>query len=93
MPIGPKFPPTGRWVQTVIRWKVAEIWNVLSKGKEPVRVSDEDKVDSDKKLKEDESSSETEPDSKELVGSAEMSHFPKDTELELDRQRLSARKC
>ena len=63
------------------------------KGKEPERVSDEDEVDSDEELKEDQSSSEPNLDSEELVGSAETSHFPKDTELELDSQRLSARKC
>ena len=39
---------------------------------------------SDEELKEDESSSESDSDSKELVGSTETLDLPKDTELELD---------
>ena len=56
-------------------------------------MSDEDEVDSDEELKEYESSSESDSDSEDLAGSAERSDFRKDTELELDSQRLSARKC
>ena len=67
--------------------------NVLSNGKEPERVSDKDEVDRDEESKEYESSSESDSDSEDLVGSAETSDFRKDTELELDSQRLSARKC
>ena len=54
-------------------------WNVLSSGKEPERVSDEDEVDSDEELKEYKSSSESDSDSEELVGSAETSDFRKDS--------------
>ena len=62
-------------------------WNVLSNGKEPERVSDEDEVDSDEELKEYESYSESDSDPEELVGSAEKLNFTKDTELDLDSQR------
>ena len=56
-------------------------------------MSDEDEVDKDKELKEYESSSKSDSASEELVGSTETSEFPKDTELELDSQILSVRKC
>ncbi|EDR03508.1 uncharacterized protein LACBIDRAFT_331543 [Laccaria bicolor S238N-H82] len=58
---------------------------LLTKGKEPERVSDEDEVES-----EGESSSESESDSEELMGSAETSDFPKDTELALDNLGMLA---
>ena len=56
-------------------------------------LSDEDEVDTYEELKVYESFSESNSDSEESVCSAETSDFRKDTELELDSQRLSARKC
>lgn len=47
-------------------------------------MSDEDEMESDKESKDDKSSSESDLDSEELMGSTGMSDSPKDTELELD---------
>ena len=61
---------------------MAEYCNVFRKGKEPGRLSDCDKVDSDEddvELEEDKSDSEFESDSEALVDCAETSDLPVDS--------------